>query len=209
MIHSLINSFAGSHTFKNLTLDGTLAEEGINAEYTSSKSNANVGFVAGKALNTKFENVVVNNCSMEISAASSADLKVGGFVGYADGCQFVNCSANNVTIKYSRMRLNVYTGLFAGSITGIIKSKDMDKSFAVKNCAASGLLEGTLFYPSTAGSSYVGGFAGDISANEAVVDSYSISTINIYRNENSTDDNKFTLAVGGFAGVGRKLFLIF
>ena len=198
-------AFTDGATIKNLTLDGTLeGEESVNAEYTSSKSSSSIGFIAGKAVDTKFENVVVNNASMEINAAASADLKVGGLVGLANGCQFINCQANNVTIKYTRLRNKVCTGLFAGSITGLIKTKDMDKFFAAKNCSASGLLEGTLFYPSSEGYAYCGGFAGDISANEAIVDCYAISTISLYRNETSSDDNKFTLSVGGFTG-GLKL----
>ncbi|MCR5231074.1 MAG: hypothetical protein K6B64_00335 [Acholeplasmatales bacterium] len=193
-------AYTDGATIKNLTLVGHTENELVNGDYTSTQSTKDLGLVAGNAKGTLFENVSVKDASIEVNGGASATLNVGAFVGYADGCQFVNCKAENVSVKFAKLRNRVCTGLFAGAILGNVKVKTDDKTFTVKNCFATGVLEGVLHFASNVGAVYVGGFAGDISSSALVTDSYTVCDIDLYRDETSSYSNEFSLSVGSFAG---------
>lgn len=190
-------------TIKNLTLDGNASESLVNGDYSASHSSLDMGCVAGNAKTTLFDNVHVKNASINFNGNAGATVNLGGFVGLAENCQFVNCTVSNVTIDYTRLRNNVCTGLFGGAIFGTVKSKNMDKTFALNNCYADGALSGTLYFPGNEGNILVGGFVGDLSTSQVVKNCYTVADIKLYKDETTSNSNKFKLTVGGFAA-GKK-----
>lgn len=191
-------SYTKDATIKNLVLDGNASDELINGDYSASHSSFDMGCVAGNAQTTLFENVTVKNVSIKFNGNAGATVNLGAFVGLAENCQFVNCSVENADISYERLRNKVSTGLFGGSIFGTVKSKNMDKTFAMKDCHATGSLTGTLYFPGNEGNVLVGGFVGGLSTSQVVKNCYTVADIKLYKDETSSNSNKYKLTVGGF-----------
>ena len=205
-------SYTDGATIKNLVvvgsdedyLDKMRDSEGngieiINGDYSTGRSSANIGILVGTATNTEFADITIDNVNISVKGNSSADLNVGGVVGKAVDSSFTNVHATNVSLEFPYVRLNVCAGLFAGSVSGEGKAVDTE-TYTAKNTSAEGTITGTLFYTSSEGYAYVGGYAGDLGSSGLVSDSYVVADITLYRDTTTTNLNKFALTVGGFAG---------
>ena len=201
-------SYTDGATIKNLVvvgsdedyLDKMRDSEGngieiINGDYSTGRSSANIGILVGTATNTEFADITIDNVNISVKGNSSADLNVGGVVGKATDSSFTNVHATNVSLEFPYVRLNVC----AGSISGEGKAVEAE-TYTAKNTSAEGTITGTLFYTSSEGYAYVGGYAGDLGSSGLVSDSYVVADITLYRDTTTTNLNKFALTVGGFAG---------
>lgn len=185
-------------TIKNLTIDTVVAD------FSTGRATANIGALIGGAEATKVENVTVKNVTYTIQGNSSAELNVGGVVGNAKRSTFSSVNAENVSINFTRSRLKVNAGLFAGILSeksvGKITIEDNEVSLLADKCSASGKIEAVAYYPSSEGYTHIGGFAGDVSSSSLLQDSYSNVEIKVSKDTTESYSNKYSLAVGGFVG---------
>lgn len=208
-----IFSYTKDATIKNVNIVGTteaykaanLVDEVptalTNADFTSGRSTANIGALVGTAEDTVFEDITVSNVIFAIKGGSSATLNVGGVVGSAKNCSFNNVDATNIDIKFTELKLKVAAGLFAGQLYGDSLPEQEDGStFAVKDSFATGTISGTLYYSSSEGYAYVGGFVGDLGTTGLITNTYVIADITLEKNETTSFANKYLLSVGGFVG---------
>ncbi|RIA78601.1 hypothetical protein EI71_00162 [Anaeroplasma bactoclasticum] len=195
---------------KNVKIVGTdeeyllnnLDEEGNPLELVNgnfgSRSDANIGTLVGNAENTEFVDVTIDNVNLSLKGNNKATLKVGGVVGLALNCSFTNVKATNISITSEKLCTNVYVGLFAGAINGDALETD-NGTYTAKNTSASGEIKATLSYGSYEGNAYIGGYAGDLGSSGLVSESYTDADITLYRDPKTSNSNKFSLVVGGFA----------
>ena len=186
-------------TIKNLTVDTVVAD------FSTGRTTANIGALIGGAESTKVENVTVKNVNFSIQGNSSAELNVGGVVGMSEKSTFTSTKSENVSINFSRSRLKVNVGLFAGVFksgrsVGKITIEGNEVSLLADKCSGSGKIEAMAYYPSSEGFTHIGGFAGDISSSSLLQDSYSNAEIIVSKDTTSSYANKYSLAVGGFVG---------
>lgn len=214
------NPFEGTfngngHVIKNFTLDAStymglfnycngatikdLSIENATIDLATGRSTTYAGAIAGKALNSTISNVTVNGVDILIAGNSSANLYLGGAFGIVDTCAVSNVNLDSVEIEVTQCRLNVYMGLFAGQIAGGLYN---DNEYMIKDSSAIGSLISTLYYTSTSkstiGSLFLGGFAGDISSNGLITDSFADSNITIYKSNSS--NGYVNIQIGGFVG---------
>lgn len=189
--------YTSGATIKNLKISN------VSYYSTSLRSTLNMGALVGNAIDTKFEDITVDNvlygkrnAENQLSASTSSELKMGGVVGYANNSSFSNVNASNISILMTKARKFVSMGLFAGYLDGNKYDKD---DFAVKNSSASGEIYANCEYSSSNGYTRIGGFIGTLGTTGKVVDSYSDVEI-AYTRRNGTGYVNHSLYIGGFIG---------
>ena len=183
-------------------LENNLDEEGNPLELVNgnfgAKSTSNIGTLVGTAENTEFVDITIDNVNLSLKGNNNATLKFGGVVGSAVNCSFTNVKATNISMTSDKLCTTVFVGLFAGVINGDALETE-NGTYTAKNTSASGEIKATLSYGSYEGNAYVGGYAGDLGSSGLFSDSYTDATITLYRDAKTSNSNKFSLVVGGFA----------
>ncbi len=174
---------------KNLNL------ENVTGDFSTGRSTANIGALCGSAYNSVIENCTVNGFTLTIQQNSSATINCGGLIGLGENVSIKNSNVENANITFTRSRYKTSLGLFAGKLTGIAVDNVL-----VENCYAKGSLTVNCYYPKD-GSTYIGGFIGNIGSQSLVNNSYAVADIIVSKYVNSTFEYDFNLAVGGFVGV--------
>ena len=182
-------------TIKNLIL------ENVVGDFSSGRASINLGALIGCAEKTTVENVKVSNVTFDIQGNQSAEINVGGIVGKADSCTFSDVDAEIIDIEFTRCRLKVTAGLFAGTLTGKSLVTDANRNtILAESCNATGSISAVLYYQTSEGHSIIGGFAGNISSSSLIYDCVANADILVTKDTTSSFANKYFLAVGGFVG---------
>ena len=194
-------NYTDGATIKNLNIDTVVADFGSE---NKNKSSSRIGALIGQAENTIVSNVSVNNVNISLNCGSSAEISVGGVIGFGTSCSFDSVSSSAVLIDFTSTRKNINAGLFAGcikekgAVTKTIEGEE-DVYYVADKCSASGTINAALNYSTTEGYTNLGGFVGDLSSLSAVHDSYSDANIFVTKKHTATN-TKFYLRVGGFVG---------
>ena len=183
--------YTNGATIKNLNIK--------NAEISlgGGRSTTNMGILVGRADETIIEDIKIDDTKILLAGNSSAEIALGTLVGYSESSSFKNIVIKNTDMEISKSRLLLSAGLVAGVLKG---EGVQDAGYFVENVLASGSIRAVMYYPSTEGYTYIGGFAGNIGAIGLIKDSAVVSDILITKDPNSIHTNDFVLAVGGFIG---------
>ncbi|MFN6432312.1 hypothetical protein EUCA11A_39980 [Eubacterium callanderi] len=164
-------------TIRNLTID--------NAELPADFRN---GMIAGRAENTLFENIVVKNSHMRVSAANNVLSLItdggifgGAIVGQAYDCTLYNCESNNNFVNTNNT-VGVAAlggkGLYLGGLVGTAYNTDIEYSRVIGGSikqyydVAVGALGGNTLY--------IGGLVGEMKEASKVIDCFSTAMLDFY-----------------------------
>lgn len=194
-------------TIKNLTI------ENVSADYSTGRSNADIGALAGNVESSTISDIKVSNVSYKVKGNTTAIINCGGIVGSAVTSSFKNCSVTNADIEFTYSRYKTNVGLFAGQLGDNNPSVDKvtyegtEVKYLAGSCYGSGKITVAMSTTTnTDGFTHIGGFAGDISSPSIVYDSYSDCEILLTKNYSmsgeivNADQIKANIAVGGFVG---------
>jgi len=169
----------------------------------------NVGGFCGLSEGSTFVNCQVDNLEANFTR-SRCKVDFGNFVGQA--IKYSNYSIENVKEEYNELieaakkagfdfDINDSSSYFDSNINEEIK----DQKILAYDCISKGDLNATLYYLSKTDNSdaftHAGGFVGDVSTNNLVYDCVGAGSFEIDRSESESNDNRFTVAIGGFFGI--------
>lgn len=135
---------------ENVTLD-LKNDSGYQNSYSSIDGTSVFGgIVCGYAVNSTFQNIIVRSSSVAISTgAEAAYAHAGGFVGYAEKCNFAHCGNEGTRVLANSDSLN--NDAYAGGIVGKLVNEAV-----VRQCYNTGEVSGK----SSIATAYVGGIIG-------------------------------------------------
>ena len=144
-----------------------------------------VGGIAGVCFGASIENCLVTDSKLE-SRQDNNNNCAGSIAGYSTGGKFEKCAAEGNKIKSM-----AYGGGFVGEVDDDVVSKDS----TFKNCYAADCIV-TGFTPYKSGSSFIGGFAGQITNEKPTAENCFVyrATLSI---DGTSASNK---SIGVFAG---------
>ena len=169
----------------------------------------NIGGFCGLSEGSTFVNCTATNIDANFTRLR-CKVDYGNFVGQA--IKYSNYSILDVKEEYETLieaankaefdfDINDSKAYFDTNVNEDIK----DLKILAYDCVAKGELDGTLYYLSKTDNSdaftHAGGFVGDVSTNNLVYDCVGAGTFNIDRSESQSNDNRFSVAIGGFFGI--------
>ena len=182
------NAAAISDTALFTNTDSGAVIRNLVIENASIDADYRGGIIAGYSKGTTFENIIINNSKLSISASNNVlslitdgGIRGGAIVGEAEDSILYNCESNNTTvITNNTMGVAALSGkgLTLGALVGISSntlieySRVYDGLVKIYYDVAVGALGGNTLY--------VGGIAGRIKNSSQIIDSFSTAELYYY-----------------------------
>lgn len=153
-------------TIKNLFLDNVsfsiTNESGYSNSYSSIDGTCVFGgAVAGYAVDSVFQNIIVRNASIRVrTEGESAKARGGGICGYASGCSFAHCINANGSVQ--GITTSIVDVAMAGGLVGEWVNGD-----TMRQCYNSSTVLGT----ASSSTAYVGGLVGKSTSTSGTLSS--------------------------------------
>ena len=195
-----IFSYLYGAKISNLTLDN------ITMKVTRSDTpeyNLYIGILAGRAYNTQFENIKLNNIALDITSQTGTSgqnfVYAGGLVGYLHNSNVNAIGGSNININIKNK--NAYT-LGGGIIGAMYGSTIVNGNFSNITIEAKTNMDGAGF-----AASYVGGLAGmfgngDGGISNFIIDSVKVVSQNVDNNGQKVDSSSEIYTGGALGRIG-------
>ena len=158
--------FCNGATVKKLKVEccqfSILGDSGYQNDYSSiNGTSVYSGSVCGYAVNSVFNNITVNNCTVSATTGAESGAPYGGgIVGYADACNFAHCVNNGGSVTGSTQ--SIIAGAYAGGLIG-----ELNGEGTVRQCSNTASVSGGNQYATD----YIGGIIGKSTSNTTTLSS--------------------------------------